>query len=46
MYYTYFSIYQRTPLHVAVKELRVKTVEFLVDNKADINSQDKYGVSI
>ena len=37
---------QRTPLHVAVKEFRVKTAEFLVDNKADINSQDNDGVRL
>ena len=37
---------QRTPLHIAVKEFRVKTAEFLVDNKADINSQDNDGVSL
>ena len=40
----YLSIMQRTPLHIAVKEFRVKTAEFLVDNKADINSKDKDGV--
>ena len=37
---------QRTPLHIAVKKFRVKTTEFLVDNKADINSQDNDGVSL
>ena len=37
---------QRTPLHIAVKEFRVKTTEFLVDNKADINSQDNDGVRL
>ena len=37
---------QRTPLHIAVKEFRVKTMEFLVDSKVDINSQDNDGVSI
>ena len=37
---------QRTPLHIAVKEFRVKTAEFLVDSKADINSQDNDGVSM
>ena len=42
----YLSIMQRTPLHIAVKEFRVKTAEFLVDNKADINSQDNDGVSM
>ena len=42
----YLSIMQRTPLHIAVKEFRVKTAEFLVDNQADINSQDNDGVSI
>ena len=38
------SIMQRTPLHIAVKEFRLKTAEFLVDNGADIDSQDKNGV--
>jgi len=37
---------QRTPLHIAVKEFRVKTAEFLVDNNADINSQDNDGVGL
>ena len=37
---------QRTPLHIAVKEFRVQTAEFLVDNKADINSQDNDGVGL
>ena len=37
---------QRTPLHIAVKKFRVKTAEFLVDNQADINSQDNDGVSL
>ena len=42
----YLFIIQRTPLHIAVKEFRVKTVKFLVDNQADINSQDNDGVSM
>ena len=42
----YLSIMQRAPLHIAVNEFRVKTVEFLVDSKADINSQDNDGVSM
>ena len=37
---------QRTPLHIAVKEFRVKTAVFLVDNNADINTQDNDGVSM
>ena len=40
------SLYQRTALHIAVREFRVRTVEVLVDNKADINSKDKHGVSL
>ena len=35
---------QHTPLHIAVKEFQVHTVEALVVSKADINSQDKDGV--
>ena len=38
------SLYQWTPLHIAVKEFRVKTAECLVDKGADINSQDNEGV--
>ena len=37
---------QQTPLHIAVKEFRVKTVKFLVHNNAHINSQDNNGVSM
>jgi len=35
---------QHTPLHIAVKEFQMHTVEALVVNEADINSQDKDGV--
>ena len=35
---------QHTPLHIAVKEFQVHTMEALVVSKADINSQDKDGV--
>ena len=38
------SLPQHTPLHIAVKEFQMHTVEALVFNKADINSQDKDGV--
>ena len=35
---------QWTPLHIAVEEFQMHTVEALVFNKADINSQDNNGV--
>ena len=38
------SLHQRTPLHVAVIEGQVCTVEYLVDNGADIRSKDENGV--
>ena len=38
-------LYQLTPLHIAVEELRVKTAEFLVNEGANVNSKDKDGVS-
>lgn len=34
-----------TPLHVAVKKAHIEIVEYLADKKADINIQDKEGVS-
>ena len=40
-----FSFYQRTPLHIAVKEGKGHTVKFLVEKGADINIKDKNGVS-
>ena len=38
--------YQRTPLHIAAGEGHDSTVKYLVENKADVNSQDNTGVSI
>ena len=38
--------YQRTPLHIAVKEFQVRTMKFLVGKRADINSKDNDGVSM
>ena len=37
---------QRTPLHIAARQGDMKEVQRLVDDKADINAQDKKGVSI
>ena len=37
--------YQWTDLHIAVWQRNVKEVRSLVENKADINSKDKDGVS-
>ena len=39
------SLCQRTPLHIAVKHFQVRTVKFLVDVGADINSKDIHGVN-
>ena len=36
----YFSFYQMTPLHLAVERSRIKIVECLLDQGADINLQD------
>ena len=36
---------QRTPLHIAVEKFQMHTVEALVVNGADINSQDNEGVT-
>ena len=42
----FLSIHQMTPLHVAAKSDRYKTVEYLVDEGANINTKDNNGVSI
>ena len=47
----YFNDYlflpcQRTPLHIAVEEDKIDTVECLVNKRADINIEDNGGVSI
>ena len=41
-----FSLYQRTPLHIASKEGYRYTTECLVDKGADINMKDDDGVSV
>ena len=41
-----FSLYQRTPLHIASKEGYKYTVECLVAEGADINIEDDKGVSV
>ena len=38
-------LFQRTPLHVAAEGARVKVVEYLVDQGADINIKDNDGVN-
>ena len=40
-----FSLNQQTPLHLAAREGHMDTVEFLINNEADINIQDNDGVS-
>ena len=42
----YFSLNQRTPLHIAARRADVKTVQYFVDRGAHINAQEKSGVSI
>lgn len=37
---------QRTPLHIAARQGDMKEVKRLVDDKADVNAQDKKEVSI
>ena len=41
----FLSLHQMTPLHVAAKSDRYKTVKYLVDG-ANINTKDSDGVSI
>ena len=43
-FFCYF--HQRTPLHVAAEAGHVDTVEYLVNNGADINFKDDDGVNI
>ena len=42
----FFSLYQQTPLHFAVKKGNKYVVEYLVDNHADIDVINENGVSI
>ena len=42
----YFSLNQRTALHIAARRADVETVQYLVDRGAYINAQEKSGVSI
>ena len=39
-------LYQWTPLHIAVREFQVRTVEFLVANGADVTIMNNDGVSM
>ena len=39
-------LHQITPLHLAAEGARVRTVEYLVDEGADINIQDDKGVMV
>ena len=40
-----FSLYQRTPLHIAAREGYLNTVKTLVEKAPDINTTDNDGVS-
>lgn len=42
---TCFTLKQWTPLHLAAREGHMTTVEFLINNEADINIQDNDEVS-
>ena len=42
----FLSLHQLTPLHMAAKSDRYKTVKYLVDEGANINTRDSDGVSI
>ena len=42
----FYSVYQWTPLHIAVRKGKERTVECIVGNKADINIKGSEGVSV
>ena len=42
----FHSLYQWTPLHIAVREGQEVTAEILVANGADLTIRDKCGVSV
>ena len=43
--YLSLSLYQLTPLHMAVKDGNEQTIKFIVDNGATIDIKDDSGVS-
>ena len=43
---TYFLLLQMTPLHNAARFANMGVVKYLVDHQADLNINDKFGVSI
>ena len=43
--YLSLSLYQLTPLHMAVRDGNEQTLKFIVDNGADIDIKDDSGVS-
>jgi len=42
----FYSLYQATPLHIAVREGQEVTVEILVEKGANLKIHDKCGVSV
>ena len=42
----FLSLHQMTPLHLAAESGRIKVIQILVAQRADINSQDDNGVNI
>ena len=38
------SLHQMTPLHVAAEKARIRIVEYVTDQNADIDFQDQNGV--
>lgn len=44
--YYHFSLYQRTPLHMAAEGGHKNVVDYLVDKGADVSLKDNAGVSI
>ena len=46
LFVSFFSLYQRTPLHLAAEKGRYKTiVVYLVDNGADVDMRDNNEVN-
>lgn len=41
-----YSLYQQTPLYIAVREGQEVTVKILVGKGADVTIHDKHGVSV
>ena len=45
-YFSTFFLHQMTPLHLAAESDRIKMVNYLVEQRADVNIQDHNGVII